>query len=294
MLDESVKRLRDRDPDVHVDVNDADVITHLRGNLGQVAADADHSGAALDLVAEHVAAFGKPELSELVVVHDGSDRRGGRSIVLQQFAGGIPIEGGSLRVHIRADGRNDTVSNNFAREIRPSKAKAISSDDAMPSAAKAVDGDPGDVTDATQVIDVDGRLVWRVRLRGARIDGPPRRWVVDIDGATGVLLDLTDERQTSFPSTARGVGYYSEDGPISVLTDQTGSFLYNRVHEVAISFHISGPDGLDLRCRRELGPGSNTAASTSRTRSRRISIRQQGSQLFRRAARVPKLRWCRQ
>ncbi|MEU1286272.1 M4 family metallopeptidase [Kitasatospora sp. NPDC005856] len=169
--------------------------------------------------------------SDVVVDKDGT-----RHLRYDRTYAGLPVIGGDLVVHQRADGSVKSVDRAFDGRLSvPSLAPGLAAPQAAEAATAAVRATVGIAADADEAAlsRVDGagapelvvwaadgtpRLAHRTVVEGQRSDGTPSRQEVITDAATGKVL-ATDEKVQTATGTGKGVNV----GTVTLTTTQSGS-----------------------------------------------------------------------
>ena len=175
----------------------------IRGRIPLSAIGLDRrvksSTIAFTFIERYASLFGvKRAPSELQVVQDKTDALGMRHITLQQVYRGIEVYGGSIKVHLSADGREVmALSNYFVPGIQvPDTQPRISADQALAAARKAMPN--GVLLSGPKLVIYPGqgekpgasaKLAWLVELRD---DAIPARNVYVIDAIGGNIIDVLD------------------------------------------------------------------------------------------------------
>ncbi|MFF2629954.1 M4 family metallopeptidase [Kitasatospora griseola] len=173
---------------------------------------------------------------ERLIVKDAVvDADGDRHLRYERTFAGLPVVGGDLVVHQRADGSITSVDRAFAGRLSlPSLAPKLSADQAATGAADAVRGTLGTAdgegaalaqvgaTGAAQLVVWAGggspRLAYRTVVEGVRTDGVPSSRRLITDAATGAVLAGDDGIRT-----ATGTGTGVQVGAVTLTTTQTGA-----------------------------------------------------------------------
>ncbi|MGA5819651.1 M4 family metallopeptidase [Kitasatospora sp. NPDC094028] len=176
---------------------------------------------------------------ERLVAKDAvADRDGTRHLRYERTYAGLPVIGGDLVVHQRADGSVASVDRAFdGRLALPTLTPGLAANQAGEKAAAAVRATIGSAADEDEdeaaLTRVDGsdaaelvvwaadgtpRLAHRTVVRGERADGTPSRQQVVTDATTGALLSTHEEIQAA-AGTGKGVNV----GTVPLTTTQSGS-----------------------------------------------------------------------
>ncbi|MER7585471.1 M4 family metallopeptidase [Kitasatospora sp. NPDC097691] len=184
-------------------------------------------------VAQALALGGQEQLVPKDVV---VDRDGTRHLRYERTYAGLPVIGGDLVVHQKADGSVGSVDRAFAGRLSvPSLTPALAAGQAAEQATAAVRATVGIAadTDEAALSRVDGagatelvvwaadgapRLAHRTVVTGERADGTPSRQDVVTDAATGQVLSSQEHVQTA-TGTGKGVNV----GTVTLTTTQSGS-----------------------------------------------------------------------
>ncbi|MGW3231714.1 M4 family metallopeptidase [Kitasatospora sp. NPDC001095] len=184
-------------------------------------------------VARALALGGQEQLvpKDVVVDQDGT-----RHLRYDRTFAGLPVIGGDLVVHQKADGSVKSVDRAFAGQLSvPSLTPGLAAPQAAEAATAAVRATVGIAADAdgAALSRVDGagapelvvwaadgspRLAHRTVVQGQRADGTPSRQEVITDAATGRLL-ATDEKVQTATGTGKGVNV----GTVTLTTTQSGT-----------------------------------------------------------------------
>ncbi|MFJ2864524.1 M4 family metallopeptidase [Kitasatospora sp. NPDC087314] len=172
----------------------------------------------------------------LVVKDVVADADGARHLRYERTYADLPVLGGDLVVHQRADGSVSSVDRAFdGRLSLPSLAPGLAAGQAAERATAAVRATVGIAVDQDEsaLSRVDGagaaelvvwaadgtpRLAHRTVVRGERADGTPSSQQVVTDAATGAVLSTHEEFQTA-AGTGKGVNV----GTVPLTTTQSGS-----------------------------------------------------------------------
>ncbi|GAB7180929.1 M4 family metallopeptidase [Kitasatospora sp. Ki12] len=184
-------------------------------------------------VAQALALGGQEQLVAKDVV---VDRDGTRHLRYERTYAGLPVIGGDLVVHQKADGTVGSVDRAFAGRLSvPSLTPGLAAGQAAERATAAVRATVGIAADEDEAAlsRVDGagaaelvvwaadgapRLAHRTVVTGERADGTPSRQDVVTDAATGQVLSSQEHVQTA-TGTGKGVNV----GTVTLTTTQSGS-----------------------------------------------------------------------
>ncbi|MFE4362277.1 M4 family metallopeptidase [Kitasatospora sp. NPDC056800] len=183
-------------------------------------------------VAQALALGGQEKLVPKDVV---VDKDGTRHLRYDRTYAGLPVLGGDLVVHQKADGSVRSVDRAFTGQLSvPSLTPGLAAPQAAEKATAAVRATVGAADQEEAALSrVDGagapelvvwaadgtpRLAHRTTVEGQRADGTPSRQVVVTDAATGQVLS-TDEQVKTATGTGKGVNV----GSVSLTTTQSGS-----------------------------------------------------------------------
>ncbi|MFJ3789043.1 M4 family metallopeptidase [Kitasatospora sp. NPDC090091] len=174
---------------------------------------------------------------EKLVVKDAVlDSNGDRHLRYERTLGGLPVLGGDLVVHQKANGTITSVDRAYeGRLALASLTPALSADKASAQALGAVRETVGIAADEDEaaISRVDGagaaqlvvwaadgnpRLAYQTVVHGQRADGTPSSQRLVTDAATGALLSSHEEFQTA---TGSGKGVHV--GSVTLTTTQSGS-----------------------------------------------------------------------
>lgn len=178
-----------------------DTPSFIRGRIPLTAIGLDSrakpSAAAIALVDRYASLLGvKQASSELKVVQDETDALGMRHVSLQQVYQGVEVYGGSMKVHLSADGQEVVaLSSGFVPGIQlPNVQPRITADQALAAARKALPN--GVLLSGPKLVVYPGRgekpgasakLAWLVELRD---DAIPARNMYVIDAIDGSIIDV--------------------------------------------------------------------------------------------------------
>ncbi|GAA3022222.1 M4 family metallopeptidase [Kitasatospora sp. NPDC006786] len=197
----------------------ADLIALANGQAGKVA---------------HALALGGQE--QLVAKDAVVDADGTRHLRYERTLAGLPVLGGDLVVHQKADGSTTSVDKATGATLAvPSLTPQIPADQAAAQATGAVqstvgiaaDEDESPLTEVHQagkaelvVWAADGspRLAYRTTVEGLRADGTPSRQLLVTDAASGQVLSSHEQVRTA-SGTGKGVFV----GTVPLTTTQSGS-----------------------------------------------------------------------
>lgn len=189
-----------------------DTPSFIRGRIPLAAIGLDSrakpSAAAIALVDRYASLLGvKQASSELKVVQDETDALGMHHVSLQQVYQGVEVYGGSMKVHLSADGQEVVaLSSGFVPDIQlPDVQPRITADQALAAARKALPN--GVLLSGPKLVVYPGRserpgasakLAWLVELRD---DAIPARNVYVIEAVTGTIIDVLSRlyNQADFP-----------------------------------------------------------------------------------------------
>ncbi|GGV08718.1 peptidase [Kitasatospora herbaricolor] len=164
------------------------------------------------------------------------DADGARHLRYERTLGGLPVLGGDLIVHQRADGSVTSVDKAVEGQLSlPSLTPALSADKATAQAAGAVAATVGVAADKDEqplkevgqagaaklvVWAASGspRLAYQTVVEGVRADGTPSRQTLVTDAASGEVLATHEDIQTA-SGTGRGVFV----GSVPLTTTLSGS-----------------------------------------------------------------------
>ncbi|MFE2105598.1 M4 family metallopeptidase [Kitasatospora sp. NPDC059463] len=174
---------------------------------------------------------------QLVVKDVVVDANGTRHLRYDRTYAGLPVLGGDLVVHQKANGTITAVDRAFdgrlaLPSLTPALSSAAASDQAVASVRATVGIAPTD-KDASPVTRVDGasapslvvwagdgspRLAYQTVVHGERADGTPSSQRLLTDDATGQVLSTHEEVQT-----VNGTGKGVHVGTVTLNTTQSGS-----------------------------------------------------------------------
>ncbi|MFF2142716.1 M4 family metallopeptidase [Kitasatospora sp. NPDC058190] len=197
----------------------ADLIALADGQAGKVA---------------HALALGGQE--QLVAKDVVVDADGSRHFRYERTFAGLPVLGGDLVVHQKADGSTTAVDKAVGAQLAlPSLTPQIPADKAAAQATGAVqstvgitvDEDESPLTEVHQAgkaelvvwaTDGNPRLAYRTTVEGLRADGTPSSQLLVTDAATGQVLSTHEQVQTA-SGTGKGVFV----GSVPLTTTQSGT-----------------------------------------------------------------------
>ncbi|MFF2954521.1 M4 family metallopeptidase [Kitasatospora sp. NPDC057965] len=174
---------------------------------------------------------------KLVVKDVVVDANGTRHLRYDRTYAGLPVLGGDLVVHQKANGTIASVDRAFdgrlaLASLTPAISAGTASTQAVDSVRATVGIAPTD-KDASPVTRVDGagtpalvvwagdgspRLAYRTAVHGERADGTPSRQQLVTDAATGQVLSTHEEVQT-----VNGTGKGVHVGTVTLNTTQSGA-----------------------------------------------------------------------
>ncbi|MER7751331.1 M4 family metallopeptidase [Kitasatospora sp. NPDC097643] len=181
-------------------------------------------------------ALGLGAQERLVVKDAVTDANGDRHLRYDRTYAGLPVLGGDLVVHQRANGTVSSVDRAFPDRLTlPGLTPGLNAGQAAERATAAVRATVGLAADEDEAAlsRVDGagaaelvvwaadgapRLAHRTVVRGERSDGTPSSQQVVTDAATGEVLSTHEEFQTA-TGTGKGVNV----GTVTLTTTQSGS-----------------------------------------------------------------------
>ncbi|MFJ7906154.1 M4 family metallopeptidase [Kitasatospora sp. NPDC096204] len=197
----------------------ADLLALANGQAGKVA---------------HTLALGGQE--QLVVKDAQVDADGTRHLRYERTFAGLPVLGGDLVVHQKADGTTTSVDKATGATIAlPSLAPQIPADQAAAQATGAVQSTVGIAADKDEspltavhqtgkaelvvwAADGNPRLAYRTTVEGERADGTPSRQLLVTDAASGEVLSSHEQVRTA-AGTGKGVFV----GTVPLTTTQSGT-----------------------------------------------------------------------
>ncbi|MFE6746571.1 M4 family metallopeptidase [Kitasatospora purpeofusca] len=182
-------------------------------------------------------ALGLGGQEQLIVKDAIVDANGTRHLRYDRTYAGLPVLGGDLIVHQKANGTVASVDRAFdgrlsLPSLTPKLSAGTASTQAVDSVRATVGIAPAD-EDASPVTRVDGassptlvvwagegtpRLAYQTVVHGERADGTPSSQRLVTDAATGQLLSTHEEVQT-----ATGTGKGVHVGTVTLTTTQSGS-----------------------------------------------------------------------
>ncbi|MGW7441767.1 M4 family metallopeptidase [Kitasatospora sp. NPDC054795] len=173
---------------------------------------------------------------QLVAKDAAVDKDGTRHLRFERIYAGLPVIGGDLVVHQKADGSVKSVDKAVAARIAlPSLTPKIAADQAVAQVTAGVKATVGVSADADEspltevhragqaelvVWATDGtpRLAYRTTVEGQRADGTPSRQILVTDAADGRVLATHETIET-----AAGTGNGVFVGQVPLTTTQSGS-----------------------------------------------------------------------
>ncbi|MFD7588032.1 M4 family metallopeptidase [Kitasatospora sp. NPDC059811] len=176
------------------------------------------------------------EKERLVAKDAVVDKDGTRHLRFERTYAGLPVLGGDLVVHQKANGSVKSVDKAVSAKLAlPSLTPQIPADQAATQATGAVkatvgvtlDADESPLADVHQTgkaelvvwaTDGNPRLAYRTTVEGVRADGTPSNQVLVTDAATGKVLSTHEKIQTA-AGTGKGVFV----GQVPLTTAQSGS-----------------------------------------------------------------------
>ncbi|MFE7529647.1 M4 family metallopeptidase [Kitasatospora sp. NPDC057542] len=197
----------------------ANLIALANGQAGKVA---------------HTLALGGQE--QLVAKDAVVDADGTRHLRYERTFAGLPVLGGDLVVHQKADGSTTSVDKAIGAAIAlPSLTPQIPADKAAAQATGAVQSTVGIAADEDEspltavhqtgkaelvvwATDGNPRLAYRTTVEGVRADGTPSSQLLVTDAASGQVLSSHEQVQTA---TGSGKGVFV--GTVPLTTTQSGS-----------------------------------------------------------------------
>ncbi|MFD9684887.1 M4 family metallopeptidase [Kitasatospora sp. NPDC001309] len=203
------------------------------GSSQQLAALLAQANGQSGKVAHALSLGGQEQLVAKDVVVDAD---GTRHLRYERTLAGLPVLGGDLVVHQKADGTTTAVDKAVGAKLAlPSLTPQIPADKAAAQATGAVQSTVGITVDEDEapltavhqtgkaelvVWATDGspRLAYRTTVEGERADGTPSRQLLVTDAASGQVLSTHEEVQTA-AGTGKGVFV----GTVPLTTTQSGS-----------------------------------------------------------------------
>ncbi|MEV7184010.1 M4 family metallopeptidase [Kitasatospora sp. NPDC093102] len=197
----------------------ADLLALANGQAGKMA---------------HALALGGQE--QLVAKDAAVDADGTRHLRYERTFAGLPVLGGDLVVHQKADGSTTSVDKATGAAIAlPSLTPQIPADKAAAQATGAVQSTVGVAADEDEspltavhqtgkaelvvwATDGNPRLAYRTTVEGVRADGTPSSQLLVTDAASGQVLSSHEQVQTASGS---GKGVFV--GTVPLTTTQSGS-----------------------------------------------------------------------
>ncbi|MEV7771157.1 M4 family metallopeptidase [Kitasatospora sp. NPDC086791] len=180
-------------------------------------------------------ALGLGDKERLVAKDAVVDKDGTRHLRFERTYAGLPVIGGDLVVHQKADGAVKSVSKAVAARIDlPSVTPKVPADQAAAQATGAVKATVGATLDADEspladvhrtgeaqlvvwATDGNPRLAYRTTVEGVRADGTPSSQVLVTDAASGRVLSTHEKVQT-----AAGTGNGVFVGQVPLTTAESG------------------------------------------------------------------------
>jgi Zn-dependent metalloprotease len=189
------------------------------GSMASAAPATDPLGRAVAQLRAHQGTARVADDQSFTLKNVTTDADGTQHVRLNRYAGGLPVLGGDLVVHLgkgdtwRGVTQTATVASGIAHRTRltadAAKATALAASTAV---TKRVDG-------SQLVIDADtpgGSLAYEVVVSGAHADGTPSKLHVLVDAATGAVRDQWEGVQ------ADGTGNTFHSGSVPVGSTQSG------------------------------------------------------------------------
>ncbi|WP_416873072.1 M4 family metallopeptidase [Kitasatospora sp. SC0581] len=173
---------------------------------------------------------------QLVAKDAAVDKDGTRHLRFERTYAGLPVIGGDLVVHQKADGSVKSVDKAVAARIAlPNTTPKIAADQAATQVTAGVkatigaraDADESPLTEVHQAgkaelvvwaTDGNPRLAYRTTVEGQRADGTPSRQILVTDAADGRVLATHETIET-----AAGTGNGIFVGQVPLATTQSGS-----------------------------------------------------------------------
>ncbi|MFB7122722.1 M4 family metallopeptidase [Kitasatospora sp. NPDC056273] len=173
---------------------------------------------------------------QLVAKDAAVDKDGTRHLRFERTYAGLPVIGGDLVVHQKADGSVKSVDKAVAARIAlPNTTPKIAADQAATQVTAGVkatigaraDADESPLTEVHQAgkaelvvwaTDGNPRLAYRTTVEGRRADGTPSRQILVTDAADGRVLATHETIET-----AAGTGNGIFVGQVPLATTQSGS-----------------------------------------------------------------------
>ncbi|MGW3041409.1 M4 family metallopeptidase [Kitasatospora sp. NPDC001159] len=181
-------------------------------------------------------ALGLGDQEKLVAKDAVLDKDGTRHLRYERTYAGLPVIGGDLVVHQKADGAVKSVNKAVSTQITlPSLTPQIPADKAADQASGAVkatvgvtvDSDESPIADVHQTgtpelvvwaTDGNPRLAYRTTVEGMRADGTPSSQILITDATSGQVLSTHEKIET-----AAGTGNGVFVGQVQLTTNQNGS-----------------------------------------------------------------------
>ncbi|MET8623890.1 M4 family metallopeptidase [Kitasatospora sp. NPDC004669] len=164
------------------------------------------------------------------------DKDGTRHLRYERTYAGLPVIGGDLVVHQKADGAVKSVNKAVSAQITlPSLTPQIPADKAADQATGAVKSTVGVTVDSDEspiagvhqtgkpelvvwATDGNPRLAYRTTVEGVRADGTPSSQILITDASSGKVLSTHEKIET-----AAGTGNGVFVGQVQLTTNQNGS-----------------------------------------------------------------------
>ncbi|MDQ7793066.1 MAG: M4 family metallopeptidase [bacterium] len=229
----SLRRLLQRDPRATFRFDERwGVIAHLRGDLAKITAKGEKARDEIvrylraneELFGKAIMALDKARLSGPV-----ADPGGGFSLVFHQRHGRVAVHGGSLRVHVSAEGVLDTVVNRFVPGLEAVPGQfALGAVEAARLASEKLKATVPPLAEPELLVYPHRDkpyLAWKLRLQGMTRGqhGCYSQWVVYVDALNGDLIFYYDDIQTGW-----GIGRYSGPGPLNTIPAGPTCLLLDR------------------------------------------------------------------
>jgi hypothetical protein len=169
---------------------------------------------ATDFLKEHHRRLSlKSDLSD-VRLSRSSESSAARHVTFRQLCGGIPVEGGKIKVHLLKDGRVQAVDSRALPDLQPDLEARLSMDEAISISRNHIglSGTLRGPISAEKVVLPEpspGILAWKVSIPARQ---PCGDWVVMVDAREGTILSTRDIRVF-----AAGQGRVFDPNPVVAL-----------------------------------------------------------------------------
>ncbi len=245
---EKLSFLRKKDPRLEIQWDSAHKqVAYVRGNMSE-SFDLERLrenpfDAAKEFLQDNKELFGNLDIeNELVKDRRLVDNIGMTHVSFQQCYKGVPVFGGSVRVHFDRNGRISSISSKLVPDldistdpkILASKAEKVALEHAGEGAVTVEERAP-------QLIifpqNEEFYLCWKVQLDG-HAQKEPAEWIYFIDAEKGNVIFHYNDLCFAGPTTGEGKGYYSGSGKINTYDTGTGVYQLKDV--------TRSPDGPEI------------------------------------------------